>query len=504
MSKTPPLTKYLPFIIIIWINILLIIMVFPRICQTPIIHDVPNLHIIAQRVLAGDIPYRDIFDMNLPGIYFIHAFVLLLPVEIDLAWFIFHYSMAILCAFMVFVIVRRESLLGGILAATTILLMYSTRKVYYFGQRDFLIMIPILISYWSFLKYSESNPTNQGYIFLSGFMIGLSITIKPYPILFFVFILIELIRHLRKLKSPCFVPFVLFTLGLTIPYLLIFTWLAINHALMPFMDIILRALPVYSAWNQLPFKLMFTYLIVESRFYLILVALLSLSTALLPKFPKISSSLRFIAAGCIYGLVHYFVQAKGWEYHQFPFLIFTIMLCSIMLTRLFETKHTLYKSLAVIGLLLPYIGYLPKSAWIIMTNPNEYLDIFQPAVNKLIVDYADLGMDEKSIQMMDMTGGGNYLLFLKNQPLHTPYLLDFMFYESKESGYLAYRNDFINRLSTNSPDFIVIFRGEGTESIRPVEKYGTWIELSDLIKSKYKLEKDREEYSIYKLSEKKN
>jgi hypothetical protein len=38
----------------------------------PLIHDAPLFHYMGWLVGQGRVPYRDIFDMNLPGIYLLH------------------------------------------------------------------------------------------------------------------------------------------------------------------------------------------------------------------------------------------------------------------------------------------------------------------------------------------------------------------------------------------------------------------------------------------------
>jgi len=43
----------------------------------PLIHDVPLMHYIAWLIEQGAVPYRDTFDMNLPGAYLLHLAVLL-------------------------------------------------------------------------------------------------------------------------------------------------------------------------------------------------------------------------------------------------------------------------------------------------------------------------------------------------------------------------------------------------------------------------------------------
>ena len=43
----------------------------------PLVHDGPLMHYVAARLLDGAVPYRDLFDMNWPGVYLAHAVALL-------------------------------------------------------------------------------------------------------------------------------------------------------------------------------------------------------------------------------------------------------------------------------------------------------------------------------------------------------------------------------------------------------------------------------------------
>ena len=52
----------------------------------PLIHDAPLFHYVAWLMGQGLVPYRDIFDMNLPGVYLLHWAVLATVGAGDLAW----------------------------------------------------------------------------------------------------------------------------------------------------------------------------------------------------------------------------------------------------------------------------------------------------------------------------------------------------------------------------------------------------------------------------------
>ena len=52
----------------------------------PLVHDAPLMHYIAWRILEGAAPYRDLFDMNFPGVYAAHLLLLLTLGPGDLAF----------------------------------------------------------------------------------------------------------------------------------------------------------------------------------------------------------------------------------------------------------------------------------------------------------------------------------------------------------------------------------------------------------------------------------
>src|SRR5262245_50135566 len=52
----------------------------------PLIHDAPLMHYIAWRIGEGAVPYRDLFDMNFPGVYLVHVLAFRLFGAGDAGW----------------------------------------------------------------------------------------------------------------------------------------------------------------------------------------------------------------------------------------------------------------------------------------------------------------------------------------------------------------------------------------------------------------------------------
>src|SRR6185503_7005295 len=68
----------------------------------PLIHDAPLMHYIAWLIGQGAVPYRDAFDMNLPGVYLLHLAVLRVGGADDLSWRLFDLGwLALTCGVLV-------------------------------------------------------------------------------------------------------------------------------------------------------------------------------------------------------------------------------------------------------------------------------------------------------------------------------------------------------------------------------------------------------------------
>src|SRR5204863_4954378 len=55
----------------------------------PLIHDAPIMHYVAWRIAEGAVPYRDLFDMNFPGVYLLHLLVVTTVGVGDVGWRLF-------------------------------------------------------------------------------------------------------------------------------------------------------------------------------------------------------------------------------------------------------------------------------------------------------------------------------------------------------------------------------------------------------------------------------
>ena len=86
----------------------------------PLVHDAPLMHYIAWRILDGAAPYRDLFDMNFPGVYAAHLLLLVTLGPGDLAFRAFDLGILFLVGAGLWSALRASGAWGGLAAAVAL------------------------------------------------------------------------------------------------------------------------------------------------------------------------------------------------------------------------------------------------------------------------------------------------------------------------------------------------------------------------------------------------
>jgi hypothetical protein len=105
----------------------------------PLVHDAPLMHYIAWRVLAGAAPYRDLFDMNFPGVYAAHLLLLVTLGPGDLAFRAFDLGALLAACAGLLVALRAAGRWGGLAAAALFALYHLSGGPWVAGQRELLL-----------------------------------------------------------------------------------------------------------------------------------------------------------------------------------------------------------------------------------------------------------------------------------------------------------------------------------------------------------------------------
>ncbi|HEX7788144.1 MAG TPA: glycosyltransferase family 39 protein, partial [Methylomirabilota bacterium] len=190
----------------------------------PLIHDAPLMHYIAWLIDQGGVPYRDAFDMNLPGVYLLHLAVLRVGGPGDLAWRLFDLGwLAATCGVLAAYCRRIGEGWGPVAAALLFAIYHLTGGAWHAGQRDFLLCLFLLLGAWSVARGTEQAA--PGAFALGGLALGAAMTIKPHAALYWIFCVAIAARDRPRAMSAWRAARLVLAAGLAVPAA-VFAWLA--------------------------------------------------------------------------------------------------------------------------------------------------------------------------------------------------------------------------------------------------------------------------------------
>jgi hypothetical protein len=493
---------------------------FPGLQKFPILHDIPLFHYIAQRILSGDVPYRDLVDMNLPGIYLLHVFILIVFGKSNAAWASFVFIWLGLTGLVAGVYSWRISRVSAFfipaLFVGTILLL----GIYPFGQRDFLLILFVLLTLHLIANVFEGignrffTPNVQ--FFLGGVSLGAACSIKPTPIVLvavlFVLILVLPIsptgvllvssgkklafsRENHKLRLAFS-----FLGGVSLLPLLLMFWLLITGGLMPFLSIMLNYNPIYQGLHRLKLPDLFPRMFQQFDWVWILTPLL-LVGILFARQKILSPRLGLAFVGLFFGVFHFLFQGKGWAYQTVPFIMFGLLLLALIAGKLLKSSlFAQVTALVWVILISAFLGYILFN----LQYPRDPIADLKPAVPMLVADLQTLGITQADqVQVMDVTGGGIHALYLLDHPQATPYIYDFFFVQAADMPFVKHLQDvFMKDLEKSPPRWIVVFISGWDQKETGLARFQSFPQFLQFLKAGYYPQVERPYYIIFTRSTK--
>jgi hypothetical protein len=145
----------------------------------PLVGDATIFHFIAGQFHMGAVPYRDIFDINMPLTYYIHAGVVAIGGMGDAAWRAFDLTAAVVMSGLILMLVWPAGRAVALLAMLIVLVTHLLLGPYAAGQRDFLMSIPALAAALASAKAAEDHERSRLYLLLVGAFAMTAASIKP-------------------------------------------------------------------------------------------------------------------------------------------------------------------------------------------------------------------------------------------------------------------------------------------------------------------------------------
>ncbi len=456
----------------------------------PLIHDASLFHYIGWLVGQGLVPYRDIFDMNLPGIYLVHWAIVAGVGAGDLAWRLVDLGWLAATAGALFAfslpLGGRE---GAAASALLFTLYHLAGGAWRAGQRDFLLCV-FLVAGASGVARAWERPGPLWPLALAGAAFAAAFTLKPYgpALLGLGGLVVGAVAARRGGRAALAGAGATAAGGLAV-LALVFGWLAWRGGFGAFVhEYRDYVLPFYGFLGREPL-----WQAVSGHAYgrplMVLLGALFLGGSLAAARPGFGIRRPLAALGIAAGLFHFVMQGKGWEYHLYPLALF---LCALAAPA-FATRARLARAAAVV---LFATTALVLGAKGVEAVDAPWIDDKARRVAAVARDLAPRVPPGATVQVMDVTAGGVHALLRLGVREPTRFIYDFhFFHDVGDPRIQALRAEFLTGLERGRPAAVVVMRETWPQP--GYERLEAFPALRDLLARDYRLAVEGDGYRIY-------
>ena len=455
----------------------------------PLIHDVALMHYVAWRIADGAVPYRDLFDMNQPGTYLLHLAVLRTLGGGDLAWRVFDLGWLAATAGVIAVFALPWGRVAAAAGALVFVTYHLAGGAWQAGQRDFLLCLFLLLGALGVARWLEHGGVVR--LLWSGAALGAGITVKPHAALFagaLAAVVAVAAARACGLATAAGTTAVFVTAAALAP-LAVLGWLAAVDGLAAWRDLVTGyLLPLYARLGRASSWSVYRW---HAWIPIAVGVLVSLAGAARRR----GAGARHLVAalGLAYGLAHYVLQGKGWEYHLYPLAAFAAVLVAAELPAALVARRRLVAGALVASLVAALVLLGAKG---LEAGPATWWWDRERTVRMLEADLRARLAPGETVQVLDTTEGGIHALFRLGVREPTRFLYDFHFFHDEDASVVrALRAEFVRELDARPPRMIVLFeRGWPAGGYERVERFPA---LAERLRERYELAATRPAYRLY-------
>jgi hypothetical protein len=413
------------------------------------VNDPAQLHYLCFLMDHGFAPYRDILEINMPGIYLVNWSVMHTLGGGSGAWRAFDFGLMIIAAAAMIVIAWPYDWLAGFFAATLFILWHGRDGAGQEGQRDFIIAVLLLTAY-ALLFYAFRSRRNWP-MFVFGLCGGMASTIKPMPLPFMLLLLLLAAIKWKRMGEPLLRPLLYALLGLMVPIAVVFAFLIYHQSLGSFWYLLHVELPFYQSLGRVSWPKMLSLIATAS---VKTIALIALAIAVMKR-DWWNCEGKLLIIGILFGVASYLAQGKAFPYHRYPMYAFLFLWAGLQVIPALRARG-IVRMLAVAGvgfaaILAPiYVSHSIHKVW----DP-KYSD-------SLAADLHQLGGGVLSghVQCIDTPADCDATLYRMRLVQSTGLFYDYLIFGSSQQRVIRdVRGTFWQQFQRNTPRVIVIAKG---------------------------------------------
>jgi len=458
------------------------------------------------------LPYKEIFDMNLPGTYLIHIIIGKIFGYSDLGIRFADVCILIGISSFTFAFLKRYGYKSATSFVVIFVILYLTKRPYTIMQREYFIVA--ILSVILFLNFRFSTD-RKNIILLTGFLTGICATIKPHALIIipafilYKFIEAKFIDKRENIFKYLFAYALNLSLGAIIPIAIMFAWLVWSGTMNSFIDMVRYYFPLYADLNNTHYVVtgFQRYSYIMNEFFKFNEKPLFLVTAVIGayfclfRFELKKEQRKQILLLCVLMAafaVYTTLSGQYWPHHWLPCMyIVSILtsLCFIHSDKIFKREKyfvMFFLFAAGLSLFIPYKGFISQLK-------GGDVDVEQKQRVMEISDYVIKNAGPADdVQLLDWMGGTGEAMLRARKDHPNKFVYDFYFYHHVSNPYIqSLKKEFIADLMTRKPKFIIkildkrpIPRGFDTSENFP--------EMDKYIEENYNIDVKGDGYLIFK------
>jgi hypothetical protein len=459
----------------------------------PLVHDAPLMHYVAWRILEGAVPYRDVFDMNFPGVYVAHMLVLRTLGAGDAAFRAFDLGLLAATGAGLWAALRSCGPWGGLSAAVLFALYHVAGGPWLAGQRELMLCAVLAWAAAAAIASAHATPARRvRWMGATAFLVGIAVWIKPHAALLAAALAVWAWRGPMRARSLAAV-----LAGLALPGVAMLGWLGATGGLGAFSDITLGYLiPLYSRLGR---NDLLHELAVRDYGGAVLAGLAiwaGLGVAALA-IGRRRAALGVLGLGLAYGVLHFWIQGRGWEYHFYPLALFATALGAAGLGGATRDRRPLLATALVLALLFT-AGALWTKGWINLAP--DWIAAKLDRVDRLTAALRPIVEAGGTVQVLDTTEGGVHALLRLHARSPSRFLYDFHFQHDVDHAYVKrLRAELMRALRARPPAAVVVLRSGWPAG--GYERLAGFAELQRWLAEGYGLMEEGDGFRLYRRTE---
>jgi hypothetical protein len=413
----------------------------------PLAGDAQVFHYGNFLIQHGFVPYRNIIDINLPGIYLVDAWAIKVFGAGDLAWRIFDFALLGITCLAMIAIARPYDWIAGLFAGVLFALVHVSEGPHNSGQREEIITTLIMAG-CAFLFASRRRRYPWLMMFF-GLTFGMAGSVKPTAFALGPCLLAFAVWDLRR-KGDAFAAYVWFSLlGASVAAATVAAYLVHFDATDALVEISKRLTPYYAGMGRISFHLLVRFSLPIAAYVLLPFAI---GVALSNRFRRSWEIWAILLCGA-FGAFSYLLQGKAYAHHRYTFVAFVFLWIALELSQAM-LKAGWVKAVGIAGFTVGSLVLIPMyTRLVLQVRP---VNLFTPALER---DLRHLGIEklQNNVQCLDLADGCFTALYHLHIVQATGWVGDLLLFAPDHTPVVNfYRNAFWKQVVNNPPSVFVL------------------------------------------------